>query len=346
MTMTPSDGSKQYTIAILGGGSFGTALSDISATNGHRVQLWMRNPGQVRSINEHHVNQRYLPEFTVHSDVKASTDLAETIREAEVVFVAIPSKSFRQVIQQTAGLLRGKMVISTTKGIEPGTFDLMSQILRQEVPGARVGILSGPNLAREIVAKAVTATVIASEDDELCETIQGILHCDYFRVYSNHDVYGVELAGALKNIYAIVTGIGAAMGMGENTKSMLITRSLAEMSRFAVKLGANPLTFLGLSGVGDLIATCTSNLSRNYRVGYALGQGQSLAQAEEGLGQVAEGVNTLRQVKQKAEDLGVYMPIVEGLNKVIFEGYKVNQLVKGMMLKEQKTDVEFMVKDS
>ena len=346
MTMTPNNGSRQYTIAILGGGSFGTALSDISATNGHRVRLWMRDPEQVRSINEDRVNQRYLPEFTVHSKVRASTDLHDTIRDAEIVLIAIPSKSFRSVVQQTAGLLGNKIVISTTKGIEPDTFELMSEILREEAPEARIGVLSGPNLAREIVAKAVTATVIASEDDELCEITQSILHCDYFRVYSNHDVYGVELAGALKNIYAIVSGIGAAMGMGENTKSMLITRSLAEMSRFAVKLGANPLTFLGLAGVGDLIATCTSSLSRNYRVGYALGKGQNLAQAEQGLGQVAEGVNTLRQVKQKAEELGVYMPIVEGLYKVIFEGYKVNELVKGMMLREQKTDVEFMVNEN
>ncbi|WP_373691129.1 NAD(P)H-dependent glycerol-3-phosphate dehydrogenase, partial [Endozoicomonas sp. SESOKO3] len=161
---------------------------------------------------------------------------------------------------------------------------------------------------------------------------------------SNQDVYGVELAGALKNIYAVVSGIGAAMGMGENTKSMLITRSLAEMSRFAVKLGADPMTFLGLSGVGDLVATCTSSLSRNFRVGYALGQGKTLKEAEAELGQVAEGVNTLQQVRQKAVELEVYMPIVEALHMVIFEEFNVNQLVRGMMLREQKTDVEFMVR--
>ena len=342
--MTPSNGSRQYTIAILGGGSFGTALSDISANNGHQVRLWMRNPEQVQGINDDHVNHRYLPGFSIHPSVWASTDLQTVLADADIVLIAIPSKSFRSVVQQAGDLLKGKIVVSTTKGIEPVTFDLMSEILKEEVSDIRMGVLSGPNLAKEIVAKAVTASVIASEDDDLCEIVQGVLHCDYFRVYSNHDVYGVELAGALKNIYAIVTGMGAAMKMGENTKSMLITRSLAEMSRFAVKLGANPLTFLGLAGVGDLIATCTSSLSRNYQVGYALGQGKSLKQAEEALGQVAEGVNTLCQVHQKAEELGVYMPLADGLHKIIFEGYDVQQLVKSMMMKELKTDVEFMVR--
>ena len=342
--MTPSNGSRQYTIAILGGGSFGTALSDISANNGHNVRLWMRNPEQVQGINNDHVNHRYLPGFSIHPSVSASTDLQTVLAGADIVLIAIPSKSFRSVVQQAGDGLKGKIVVSTTKGIEPVTFDLMSEILKEELSDIRMGVLSGPNLAKEIVAKAVTASVIASEDDDLCEIVQGVLHCDYFRVYSNHDVYGVELAGALKNIYAIVTGMGAAMNMGENTKSMLITRSLAEMSRFAVKLGANPLTFLGLAGVGDLIATCTSSLSRNFQVGYALGQGKSLKQAEESLGQVAEGVNTLCQVHQKAEELGVYMPMADALHKIIFEGYDVQQLVKGMMMKELKTDVEFMVR--
>ncbi len=342
--MTPNEGSQQYTIAILGGGSFGTALSDISAHKGHKVNLWMRNEKQVQGINEDHVNHRYLPDFKIHPAVTASTDINEVVTNADIVLIAIPSKSFREVVRKAAPALSGKIVVSTTKGIEPITFDLMSEILKEEIPDARIGVLSGPNLAKEVVAKAITATVIASKDDDLCETVQQVLHCDYFRVYSNHDTYGVELAGALKNIYAIVSGMGAAMGMGENTKSMMITRSLAEMSRFAVTLGANPLTFLGLAGVGDLVATCTSNLSRNYRVGYALGQGKSLSEAEESLGQVAEGINTLSQVKQKAEELDVYMPIVEGLHKVIFEGFKVSDLVKNMMLREQKTDVEFMVR--
>lgn len=335
--------NTQYTIAVLGGGSFGTALSDISATNGHDVRLWVRNKEQVDGINNEHINHRYLPELAINRGVSATTSLAHSVGSADIVFIAIPSKSFREVVKKAAPLLEGKIVISTTKGIEPGTFDLMSEILAEELEQARVGVLSGPNLAKEIVAKAVTGTVIASQDAELCSIIQKVLHCHYFRVYSTTDTYGVELAGALKNIYAIVSGIGVALEMGENTKSMLITRGLAEMSRFAVKMGANPLTFLGLAGVGDLIATCTSNLSRNFRVGYALGKGHSLEAIQKELGQVAEGVNTLRQVYQKAAELNVDMPLVSGLYRIIFDKSEADTLVSVMMQCEQKTDVEFMV---
>ncbi|WP_330924691.1 NAD(P)H-dependent glycerol-3-phosphate dehydrogenase [Candidatus Sororendozoicomonas aggregata] len=342
----PSGALTKYTLAILGGGSFGTALSDISATNGHEVRLWVRSEEQAQSINTDHINHRYLPGFAMNPVITATSSLSEALDGADIVFIAIPTKSFRSVVQQAAPFLKEKMVISTTKGIEPETFDLMSQILQEEVKQARIGVLSGPNLAKEIIAKSITATVIASEDAELCRILQEVLHCHYFRVYSNTDVYGVELAGALKNIYAIVLGIGTALGMGENTKSMLLTRSLAEMSRFAVRLGANPLTFLGLAGVGDLIATCTSDLSRNFRVGYALGRGKTLREAEQTLGQVAEGVNTLRQVKQKAEKLAVEMPLVNGLYQIIYQDQDISSLVKRMMLREQKTDVEFMLPDS
>ena len=214
-------------------------------------------------------------------------------------------------VANVAGLLAGKMLVSTTKGIEARTFKLMSQILEEIAPDARIGVLSGPNLAKEVADHALTATVIASEDEELCLCVQQALHGRTFRVYASADRFGVELGGALKNVYAIMSGMAAALGMGENTKSMLITRALAEMTRFAVKLGANPMTFLGLAGVGDLIVTCSSPKSRNYQVGYALGQGLSLDEAVQRLGEVAEGVNTLKVLKARAEELEVYMPLVE-----------------------------------
>ena len=179
-----ADTVGKYTIAVLGGGSFGTALADISATNGHRVRLWMRDPEQTRSINEDHVNARYLPEFVIHPSITADCDLTKVLADADIVLIAIPSQSFREVVRKAGQLLSGKIVISTTKGIEPATFDLMSEILSEELDHARIGVLSGPNLAREIVAKAVTATVIASEDEQLCQIIQSVLHCDYFRVYA------------------------------------------------------------------------------------------------------------------------------------------------------------------
>ncbi len=330
-------------IAVIGGGSFGTAIADIIATNGHEVRQWMRDEKLAQSINDEHINTRYLPDYKLHEGVRAYTNISSAVSGAELVFMSIPSSSFRSVVRNMKDEVAGKMMVSTTKGVESGTFDLMSQILSEEVPTARVGVLSGPNLAKEVVAKAITATVIASDDDALCQEVQKLLHCDYFRVYSNHDIYGVELGGALKNIYAIVAGLAASLGMGENTKSMMITRSLAEMSRFAVKMGANPLTFLGLSGVGDLIVTCTSSLSRNYRVGYALGQGKSIDQAEAELGQVAEGINTLRLVREKSRELEVYMPLVDGLYEIVFNKRSIQEVTRQLMLGEQKTDVEFIL---
>ena len=197
-------------------------------------------------------------------------------------------------------------------------------------------------LAKEVADHALTATVIASEDEELCLRVQQALHGRTFRVYASADRFGVELGGALKNVYAIMSGMAAALGMGENTKSMLITRALAEMTRFAVKLGANPMTFLGLAGVGDLIVTCSSPKSRNYQVGFALGEGLSLEEAVQRLGEVAEGVNTLKVLKARAEELDVYMPLVAGLHAILFEGRTLAQVIELLMLGEPKTDVDFI----
>ena len=217
--------------------------------------------------------------------------------------------------------------------------------IAEELPGNPVGVLSGPNLAREIAAGQITGTVIASENDSLNDTIQALLHSSTFRVYSSHDMYGVELGGALKNVYAIMAGLGAALEVGENTIGMLLTRSLAEMSRFAVSMGADPLTFLGLAGVGDLIVTCSSPLSRNYRVGFALGKGQSLDEILADLGQVAEGVNTLKLLKAEADRRDIYMPLVSGLYAILYERKSLDEVISGMMLAEQPQDVEFSLGD-
>ncbi|HAG19840.1 MAG TPA: glycerol-3-phosphate dehydrogenase, partial [Pseudomonas sp.] len=218
-------------------------------------------------------------------------------------------------------------------------------ILEQIAPQARIGVLSGPNLAREVAEHALTATVVASQDEALCRHVQKVLHGRTFRVYASSDRFGVELGGALKNVYAIMAGMAAALGMGENTRSMLITRALAEMTRFAVKLGANPMTFLGLAGVGDLIVTCTSSKSRNFQVGYALGEGLSLDEAVSRLGEVAEGVNTIKVLKCKAEELQVYMPLVAGLHAILFEGRTLDQIIGVLMRGEPKTDVDFISTD-
>ena len=329
-------------VAVLGGGSFGTALCNLVAEKGHQATLWLRNSERAEEINSEHRNSYYLPDFELHKNVKATTDLSDAVVTAEVIFVAVPSGSCRSVCEQIKPLIDKKVIIiSTTKGIEHQQFQLMSQVIRETLPLNPLGVLSGPNLAKEIMAKAITGTVIASEDENLVERIQSLLHSEYFRVYASQDVFGVELGGALKNIYAIVAGMGAAMELGANTKAMIMTRSLAEMSRFAVTMGANPLTFLGLAGVGDLIVTCSSPLSRNFQVGFAIGGGQTLEQASTDLGQVAEGVNTLKLVKRQADELNVYMPLVQALSEILFEGKSVASAVSEIMLNAQSEDVEF-----
>ncbi len=331
-------------VAVLGGGSFGTAIANILADNGHTVRLWLRDQATVESINDFHENKKYLPGIPLNPSIIPTTDLAVALKDVKICFVAIPSKAFRPVIRQARHLMNSEMIlVSTTKGIEEDGFLLMSQILLSESPCTKVGVLSGPNLAKEIADRNLTGTVIASEFTDVREAIQDVLSCPYFRVYANSDRFGVELGGALKNIYAIAAGMAAAMGLGENTKSMLITRSLAEMSRFASHMGGNPMTFLGLAGVGDLFVTCTSPLSRNYQVGHSLAEGLSLEEALEKLGGTAEGVNTIRLVKGESEKRGIYMPLVHGLYEIIFEKKELKEVIKRLMLGEQNSDVEFVL---
>lgn len=337
-------GAARHHVTVLGGGSFGTAMAKVLAENGHTVHFWMRDEQQAAEVRDQRTNQRYMPGVTLEGDIRPTTDFAAAVANAEIVFVAIPSKAFRTVIHQHASEFRpGQVVISLTKGIERQGFRLMSEILQEEIPRTRIGVLSGPNLAAEIVAQELTATVIAAKDPEVRRAVQELLGCRYFRVYANVDIYGVELAGALKNIYAIVAGMAAALDLGENARAMLITRSLAEMSRFAVSLGANPMTFMGLAGIGDLVVTCTSPKSRNYRVGYAVGKGARLEDAEAELGQVAEGIHTLLLVKEKAEDVGIYMPLVKGLYDILYGGASIKAVISGLMTAVQNSDVEFIL---
>jgi len=335
----------KHRVAVLGGGSFGTALSNIIADNGHDVVLWLRNAERADEINSKHVNSEYLPDFPLNPHLRADIDLGAALIGRDIVFMAVPSSSCRQVAREAARFIKADCIlISTTKGIEANGFRLMSQVLSEEIHNVRLGVMSGPNLAKEIAAKQLTATVVASGNEELNATIQDLLGCAYFRVYASGDMFGVELGGALKNVYAIMSGMAAARGIGQNTISMLLTRALAEMSRFAVRMGAEPLTFLGLAGVGDLIVTCMSPLSRNYQVGFALGQGRDMETISAELGQVAEGINTLKLLKERADELGVRMPLVNGLYEVLYKGRGIEQVVGALMSGEQNRDVEFTLK--
>lgn len=329
-------------VAIVGGGNFGTAMANIIAANGYPTYLWMRDEAQVADVTKHRENRRYLPGHRLADLVMPTGDLETAICSSHVVFVTVPSASFRAVSEDIARYAAvGDLFISATKGIESDGFTLMSQILSELCGDAHVGVISGPNLAEEMAAGHYTGTVVASRDEGLCALVQELLKSPTFRVYASSDVFGVELGGALKNIYAIVCGMAAALGVGQNTVALLITRSLAEMSRFAVSMGANPFTFLGLAGVGDLLVTCTSPLSRNYQLGFRIAQGQTLEQAMGDLGKLAEGVNTLKVVQHKRRELDLYMPLVDGLYQVLFEGLDLQEAIATLMSRSQGVDVEF-----
>ena len=328
--------------AVVGAGNFGTAIANIVAKNGHRTRLWMRDPEQLSEMRAYGENRRYLKGFPLERKVAPTCDMAGAVGASEIVFLTIPSASFREVTREVAPHVQpGAFVVSGTKGVEAEGFHLMSQILDELLPECATGVISGPNLAEEMARKQYAGTVVASSSEPLRRAVQTVLRSAEFRVYSSVDVYGVELGGALKNIYAIVCGMAAALEVGQNTVGMLITRSLAEMSRFAVSLGANPFTFLGLAGVGDLVVTCTSPLSRNFQLGYRVAKGNSLDQAMDQLGKLAEGVNTLAVVRKKSEELNVHMPLMEGLHNVLFNDADIAAVIAGLMTGEAVADVEF-----
>lgn len=338
---TPS--ANPLRVTVLGGGSFGTAMANLAARNGCDTRMWIRDAATAQQMQATRCNQKYLPDFQLHESLVFGSDLSEAVCDSDIILMAVPSHSFRSVLRQIAPYISGQVVVSLTKGIEAGTFALMSDIIREELPNVAYGVLSGPNLAKEIMAGMPAGTVIASESEALRHAVHQALASALFRVFANTDVHGVELGGALKNIYAVAMGMGAAYHVGENTRSMLLTRALAEMSRFAVRLGANPLTFLGLSGVGDLFATCSSPLSRNYQIGLALGQGKTLEEAVKALGQTAEGINTIIQVRAQAQALNVYMPITNALYEVIHEGKPPLGIALSLMQNGHRSDVEFVL---
>ncbi|MEO0444077.1 MAG: NAD(P)H-dependent glycerol-3-phosphate dehydrogenase [Pseudomonadota bacterium] len=338
--------TKSIHVTVLGGGSFGTAIANVIASNGFNTHLWMRDAKRAQQVQQSRENAHYLPGFNLADTLVATSDLEKSLSGANVVFVSVPSAVFREVVCAARPFMGpGVMVISTTKGISRDGFILMSQILEQElgrrIDDLAIGVLSGPNFAREMIQGQITGSVVASTNHLLVETVQSLLSSGKFRIYSSKDCYGVELAGALKNIYAIIAGMTQARQYGNNTMALLMTRALAEMGRFAHALGADPMTFLGLAGVGDLILTCNSTLSRNYRVGYAMGEGKSLTRALKEVRQVVEGVNTLRLVKERAEALKVHMPLANALYALLFQGETADNIIKQLMLSEQNSDVDF-----
>lgn len=330
-------------LTVLGGGSFGTAMANLAARNGCDTTLWVRNKRTVKSMAKLQMNKKYLPGYKLDDRLKYSYELEAAVKDKDIIFLAVPSSAFRETLQNIKPFISGQSIVSLTKGMEKDTFAMMSDIIKDELPEVNFGVLSGPNLAVEIMKNMPSATVIASESEPLRHAVQAALHSAFFRVFASDDIRGVELGGALKNIYAIAMGMAAAYDVGENTKAMLLTRALAEMSRFGLEEGANPLTFLGLSGVGDLYATCSSELSRNFRIGSMLGRGMSIDAAVKKLGQTAEGVNTIQQVHEKATKMGIYMPITHALYAVIYEDKAALGVALHLMEAGFRSDVEFVM---
>lgn len=331
-------------VAVLGGGSFGTVLANIAASNGSDVSLWVRDSEQALRINSEGANTDYHPELQLSSNIEASEKLDEVVNNASIVLIATPSLIFETIVQRiTPYIQEGAHIISCTKGIKLDPFRSMSDIISANINSNTnsIGVLSGPNLAREIAEKKIAGTVIASSSIELIRDVKTTLSSDTFKVYSSNDVQGVELAGALKNIYAIICGMADSLNVGENAVGLILTRSMAEMSRFAVAKGADPITFLGLSGMGDLVATCTSNLSRNFQLGFNLGSGLTLKESKDKVGQVAEGIRTLEVIKDESSRLNINMPLVDSLYNIIYKESSANTLINDLVNNPHEVDVEF-----
>jgi len=328
-------------VVVLGGGSFGTVLANLAASNGYKVSLWVRDSEQALRINSEGANATYHPELSLSKNIQASEDLIEVMQNASVIFIATPSVIFENIVDRISKLINKEAyVVSCTKGILDSPFRSMSNIINHKIKNS-VGVLSGPNLAKEIAENKIAGTVIASESNVLINTVKKVLSSKTFKVFSSHDIQGVELGGALKNIYAIICGLADSLGVGENALGLILTRSMAEMSRFAVAKGANPITFLGLSGMGDLVSTCTSNLSRNYQLGSNLGKGMSLDDAKNKVGQVAEGIRTLKVIRNESISLDLKMPLIESLYNIIDKKLPPEILINDLINNPHEVDVEF-----
>jgi glycerol-3-phosphate dehydrogenase (NAD(P)+) len=317
--------------AILGGGSWGTTVASLVARNVPAI-LWARSAETVNDINTNHANERYLPGGRLTQSLRATTSIEEAVRGADVVIMGVPSQAMRDTAREVGKHIRAWVpVISLSKGLELGSKLRMTQVIEQELPGHPAGVLTGPNLAREVIGGYAAASVIAMEDEVIVQELQSIFKTGLFRVYTNTDVAGCELGGALKNVMAIATGMGDGAGAGENTRSAVISRALNEITRLGVAMGGKAETFAGLAGVGDLIATCTSPQSRNRTVGFELGKGRKIADILAGMRQVAEGVKSAKTVLQLGDEYGVEMPIATEVNGVVNEGRTAQEAFRGLL---------------
>lgn len=335
---------KAEKVAVLGAGSWGTALAKVLAENGHDVLMWSRVEDQaiVDEINEHHTNETYLKELILPENITATTDLKAAIEGREVVVVVIPTVGIRNTAKQLNNLIKdSKIIVHASKGLEQGTHLRISQVLEDEIDAEKrqaVVALSGPSHAEEVAVQDLTSITSASLSEEAAEKVQYLFMNDYFRVYRNPDITGVELGAALKNIIAVGAGALNGIGFGDNAIAALVTRGLAEITRLGMTLGADPVTFMGLSGVGDLIVTCTSVHSRNWRAGKLIGEGRDLESIQSEIGMAIEGLSTVIAAKELAEASEIEMPITQAIYEVVYEGADVSETILELMRREGKAE--------
>jgi glycerol-3-phosphate dehydrogenase (NAD(P)+) len=319
-------------IALLGAGNWGTTLADLAARNGHDVRLWLRDEAVAEEIRTTHTNSRSVPGLAIDTRVHPTTSLEQAVRGADFVMVVIPAQAVRTVARALGDVLAPEQpVIHGTKGLEIGTLRRVSEILREETCARQIGVLSGPNLAAEVARRSPAGTVVASPFPRVVALGRHAFSSALFRVFAGDDVLGVELAGALKNVVALAAGMATAMELGENAKALLITRGSAEIAAIARAMGGRATTFAGLAGIGDLLVTCASPLSRNHRAGAAMAKGMTLEQAVASIGQVAEGVHTARAAKALAAAHGVDAPLLERVHRVLYDGLAPKEALRQLM---------------
>jgi glycerol-3-phosphate dehydrogenase (NAD(P)+) len=326
-------------ITLLGGGSWGTALAKLLSENGHKVTVWLRDDNQCRELTQTKVNKKYLPKVRIPDNILFTSNINEAVKDAEILLLVTPTQMIRGVLKQINDEYKdNKIIINASKGIEIGTMNLVSDIVDEETKNSAFAVLSGPSHAEEVGLSMPTAITIACNNKDVAEEIQDIFMSSYFRVYTNEDVIGAELGGALKNIIALGAGISDGVGYGDNAKAALMNRGIVEIARLGIAMGADVHTFYGLSGIGDLIVTCTSRHSRNWNAGYLIGQGLTKDEAIKKIGMVVEGIPTTYAAYELSKKLKVDMPIVDAMYDVVENNADVKEAVNKLMLRDKKEE--------
>lgn len=328
-------------ISVIGSGGWGTAVAIMLAENGHEVTLWSYLKEESENLRSFRENKPFLPGVKIPDSIEFTSELSECLGGRDLIVTATPSHAIRPTAHSMAPYIKdGQIIVNISKGIEEGTYLTLSKVIKEEIPNCEIVVMSGPSHAEEVSRKIPTTNVVAAENEKTAMLVQDVFMNPNFRVYTNPDVLGVELGASLKNVIALCAGIIDGMGLGDNTKAALMTRGLVEMSRLGVKMGAKAETFNGLSGVGDLIVTCTSMHSRNRRAGILIGQGKTAEEAQNEVKMVVEGVRTCRAAKELSDKVGVEMPIVNEAYKVLFENMPAAEAVKNLMGREKKHESE------